>query len=359
MESLSLPLVSVVTPVYNGAEYLAECIESVLAQTYRNWDYTIVDNCSTDGTAEIAQAYAAKESRIRVIRNREFLPAVPNHNVALCQLSPQSKYCKVVFGDDWIFPRCLEEMVAAAEENPSVGIVGAYGLEGRTLTSAGLDYPSRCVSGREVCRRLFLEDVYVFGSATSVLYRSDLVRSRDPFYNESNVHADEESCIVLLKTSDFSFIHQILTFQRMRPDSISRFTQDLNTFVAGRLYSLVTHGRDFLTEEEFELSMNALLAKYYNFLAVSLLRGQDKKFWEYHRSKLAETVGFSRARLAGSILARLCRAVLNPYESAEKLQERLSHRKLPMWGSGGGRRPLPAPRINGKRVVVQSEAQGR
>ena len=47
--------VSVVTPVYNGAEFLAECIESVLAQTYTNWNYTIVNNCSTDETLAIAQ----------------------------------------------------------------------------------------------------------------------------------------------------------------------------------------------------------------------------------------------------------------------------------------------------------------
>ena len=54
----SHPFVSIVSPVYNEAEYLAECIDSVLAQTYQNWDYTIVDNCSTDGSVEIAQRYA-------------------------------------------------------------------------------------------------------------------------------------------------------------------------------------------------------------------------------------------------------------------------------------------------------------
>jgi len=69
----SQPLVSVLTPVYNGAEFLSECIESVLAQTYQNWEYTIVDNCSTDGTAEIARRYAAKDSRIRLHQNTEFL----------------------------------------------------------------------------------------------------------------------------------------------------------------------------------------------------------------------------------------------------------------------------------------------
>ena len=65
------PLVSVVTPVYNGERFLRECIESVLAQTYQHWDYTIVDNSSTDQTSEIAREYAARDSRIRVLRNAE------------------------------------------------------------------------------------------------------------------------------------------------------------------------------------------------------------------------------------------------------------------------------------------------
>src|SRR4029077_15657000 len=169
MDSKPLPLVSIVTPVYNNAEYLAECIESVLAQTYPNWDYTIVNNCSTDGTGEVARRYAAKDRRIRIHDNQQFLRVVPNHNHALRQISPESKYCKIVFGDDWIFPRCLEEMVAVAEEHPSVGIVGAYGLwevVGRgpheyVVMLGGLPYPSRLVSGRDVCRRMFLEELYL------------------------------------------------------------------------------------------------------------------------------------------------------------------------------------------------------
>src|SRR5436190_6590278 len=110
--SRSLPLVSVVTPVYNEAEYLVECVESVLAQTYQKWEYTIVDNCSSDGSLEIARRYAAQDSRIRVFQNQHFLRAIPNHNIALRQISPASRYCKVVLGDDWIFPDCLERMVA-------------------------------------------------------------------------------------------------------------------------------------------------------------------------------------------------------------------------------------------------------
>src|SRR5580704_5209959 len=108
MNTASEPLVSIVTPVYNEAEYLAECIESVLAQTYQNWDYTIVDNCSSDGSVEVARRYAAGDRRIRIHQNKQFLSAIPNHNAALRQISLESKYCKIVFGDDWIFPNCLE-----------------------------------------------------------------------------------------------------------------------------------------------------------------------------------------------------------------------------------------------------------
>jgi len=112
----------------------------------------------------------------------------------------------MVFADDWIFPECLEQMVSVAEEHPSVGIVGAYGLQGHEVMWAGLPYPSRLVSGREVCRRLFLERMYVFGTSTSVLYRADLVRSQTAFYNEANLHADMEACVVLLKARDFGFV---------------------------------------------------------------------------------------------------------------------------------------------------------
>ena len=60
MSPPSQPLVSIVTPVYNGADFLSECIESVLAETYENWEYTIVDNCSSDGSADLARGYAAR-----------------------------------------------------------------------------------------------------------------------------------------------------------------------------------------------------------------------------------------------------------------------------------------------------------
>jgi glycosyltransferase involved in cell wall biosynthesis len=293
------PLVSIVTPVYNGAEFLAECVESVLAQTYQNWEYTIVDNCSTDGTAEIARHYVAKDRRIRLHKNREFLRAIPNHNHALRQISSESKYCKVVFGDDWIFPECLERMVAVGEENPPVGLVSAYALEGNHVAWTGLPYPSRRVSGRKICRQHFLEGLHLFGSATTVLYRADLVRARNVFFNEANIHADTEVCFDLLRNSDFGFVHQVLSFTRVRDESLTAMSNDLQTSPGGMLYALRAFGRAYLSEDEFQACWNRLLSDYYEFLAKSTLEGRDAKFWEYHKGKLNElTSGFSLVRLA-------------------------------------------------------------
>jgi glycosyltransferase involved in cell wall biosynthesis len=322
MNPSSQPLVSVVTPVYNGAEFLAECIESVLAQTYQNWDFTIVNNCSTDNSGEIARRYAEKDSRIRVHENKQFLRAVPNHNVALRHLSPESKYCKVLLADDWIFPECLERMVAVGEQHASVGIVGAYGMKENEVVWVGLPYPSTLVPGREICRRLFLEGLYVFGSATSLMYRADIVRERDPFYNESNFHADMEACVLALKTCDFGFVHQVLTFSRVRPGSLETISSDINTLTAGKLHDLVTHGHDYLSQEEYKACLDRRLFDYYATLVGGVLRLRDRKFWDYHKRKLREAgVGFSRIRLAKVALIKLFGAISNPGAAVRKARQ--------------------------------------
>src|SRR5438128_1399449 len=213
MHMNTAPLVSVVTPFYNTEAYLAECIESVLGQTYQNWEYILVNNCSTDRSPEIAQRYVEKDQRLRLLHNEQFLTQVRNYNHALRQISPQSKYCKIVQADDWIFPECIAQMVAVAESNPSVGIVSAYRLAGREVKNVGLPYTSKIVTGRDLCRMQLLDGCFFFGSPTSILLRAEIMRSREPFYSENRYHEDTESCYEILQTWDFGFVHQILTFK--------------------------------------------------------------------------------------------------------------------------------------------------
>jgi glycosyltransferase involved in cell wall biosynthesis len=280
------PLVSVVTPVYNTEKYLAECIESVLAQTYENWEYVIVNNCSTDRSLEIAQHYAQQDARIRIHDNAKFLNQMQNWNHAMRQISPESKYCKVVHADDWLFPECLARMAQVAEMNPSVGIVSAYRLDENQVNLNGLPYSRTVIPGREICRLTLSGGPYLFGSPTSLLIRSDIVHSKEAFYNESAIHADTEVCFDILQNYDFGFIHQILTFTRRHNESVTSLTYRFNTRHLARFIVFLKYGPVYLNEEEYEKRSRQLVEKYYRFLAKSVLELKEKEFWNYHRNEL-------------------------------------------------------------------------
>lgn len=288
------PFVSIVTPFYNTVEFLAECIESVLCQTHQNWEYILVDNCSSDGSSQVAEKYASRyPGKIRLIRTKSFLSQVQNYNFALSCISPAGKYCKMVQADDWLFPDCIRSMLEVAEAHPAVGIVAAYQLEGDRIALDGLPYSSHEVPGPEVCRLYFLKRMYLFGTPTSLLLRSELIRMRDPFYEERYApFEDADICFRLLRTWNFGFVHQVLTYSRLDNQSIlarSRAQGLLNLY---RFSVVLEHGRDFLSAEEYERCRKDAERRYFLYLGRCALRGRDREFWELHRKGLA-TVNYS------------------------------------------------------------------
>lgn len=319
------PLVSVVTPFYNTEDYLAECIESVLAQTYTNWEYILVDNCSTDRSGEIAQKYAARfPDKIRVVPTKSFLSQVRNYNFALSLISPQSKYCKMVQADDWIFPECLRAMVEVAEAHPSVGIVSAYELEGDHASLGGLPYPSHEASGREVCRLFFLNWKHFFGTPTSLLMRSELVRSRNPFYDERLApFEDSHVCFELLRSWNFSFVHQVLTFSRRDNESILARLRPYQFELFTRFSKVVLHGPYYLSEDEYRVMFKIAEHDYFYFLGMSALQGKDSKFWQFHRERLASiNYPLNFSLIAKWILIVLGDQIGNPKRTLEYLWPR-------------------------------------
>ena len=325
MQVDGLPLVSVVTPVYNGEKYLAECIESVLAQTYQNWEYIIVNNCSTDRTLEIAHDYAQKYRRIRIYNNQEFVGIIQNHNIAFGQIATESKYCKMVHADDWLFPECIMQMVKLAETQPSVGIVGAYRLDGVRVSPGGLPYPSTVVPGREICRLTLLTGRNVFGSPTSILIHSDLIRNRKTFYNELNIHADKEACFDVLQNADFGFVHQVLTFTRRHNEAETSFSKRFNTYLLGNLIILTKYGPIYLKREEYESCLKRHMKGYYSFLGQSALHLREKEFWDYHKNGL-RNIGFplSLPKLIGASFLEVMDLLLNLKKTVEKLAGRIN-----------------------------------
>jgi glycosyltransferase involved in cell wall biosynthesis len=305
----SQPLVSIVTPVYNGERYLAQCIDSVLKQTYTNWEYVIVNNASPDRSLEIAKNYAVKDERIKVYNNKTLLDAVDNFNHSLTKSSPDCKYCKIVHADDWIFPECIEKMVSVAEKYPSVGIVSAYRLEENFVSLDGLPYPSYFVSGKKICRKKLMDGAstpYLFGSPSSLLIRSDLIRKREKFYTETHIQTDKDVCFELLKESDFGFVHQVLTFTRRHNESRTSNTKKLDTYQLYRIKILLKHGPFFLDDKEFCMAMKKEMEKYYAYLAKKYIERGGRDAIAFHSGELAkEGIFLSKKKLLKAIFLEI------------------------------------------------------
>lgn len=112
------PRVSIGLPVYNGEQFVAETIESILAQTYPNFELIICDNASTDRTEALCREYAAKDERIRYMRNATNLGAARNYNLTV-ELAT-GEYFKWAAADDLIAPEYLEMCVKVLDANPDV-----------------------------------------------------------------------------------------------------------------------------------------------------------------------------------------------------------------------------------------------
>ena len=118
MSTVNNPSVSIGLPVYNGGRYLREALDSILAQTFTDFELIISDNASTDNTEIICKEYANRDKRISYYRNSENIGAAGNYNRTF-ELS-SGKYFKWAAHDDLIAPEFLERCVAVLDSKPSV-----------------------------------------------------------------------------------------------------------------------------------------------------------------------------------------------------------------------------------------------
>jgi glycosyltransferase involved in cell wall biosynthesis len=307
------PFVSVVTPVYNGAEFLREAIQSVLDQTYQNWEYIIYNNRSTDATASIAEEFAARDSRIRVIHAPDFAISARNHNRAVNSVSPDSRYVKIVHADDRLLPECITRMVALAEAHPSAGMVSSYRLDNRDIIGGGLfelDEPVK--SGKEVIAAFLASGIFVTGSPSTVLYRTALIREADQFFEEDLWHCDTDAAFRILMTHDCGFVPQILSFTRHHEGTQTSRAFRINTFAPEEASFLMRYGPASMPLELNKKLRTRFLVRYGWFLAKQALRPYRYKDWDYqqfHRRAIArlrsEVTGDRTMEVGLSVLSRL------------------------------------------------------
>lgn len=166
------PKVSVAVPMYNGSAHIAECIRSVLDQTFEDFELVLVDDASTDDTPEIARSFA--DERIRLIENSERLGAEGNWNAALDH--SRGELVKVLSHDDVIYPACLERQVAVFEADPEIVWVAVRRdiLDGESrvlIRDRGLGGLSGRIAAPNVLRTLVRSGTNIFGEGASILMR--------------------------------------------------------------------------------------------------------------------------------------------------------------------------------------------
>jgi glycosyltransferase involved in cell wall biosynthesis len=307
------PLVSIITPFYNTEQYIAECIESVLGQTYANWEYILVNNQSTDASRSIAERYSHRDRRIRLLDTPQHFGQVENFNAALKYMSPESQYCKMVLADDWLFPECVERMVELAEAHASVGLVSSYRLFGDEITGDGLSYMSTVVSGRKASQHMLRDGFYLTGSPTSLLVRAEIVRKEEEFFPIGWIHDDTDACFRILAEHDLGFIHQVLTFSRKDEDSLTAEVARFGPGPIRKFMFAVKYGPLFFTGEEYRKYVERETGFYGHFLAESVFQFKKKEFWDFHREGLrVVNADFWSIGLPKYIFLELLDIIFNP-----------------------------------------------
>ena len=122
MTILKNPLISVIIPVYNVADYIAECLESVLSQSCRDIEVICVDDCGTDSSMEIVAQYAQKDGRVMIVRHESNKGLGPARNTGMDAAS--GEYVFFLDSDDMLYPDALERLLYEAQETKADVVAG-------------------------------------------------------------------------------------------------------------------------------------------------------------------------------------------------------------------------------------------
>ncbi len=174
------PKVSILIPVFNRKAYIAECIQSALDQTFKDFEVVVVDNTSDDSTWEVCQRFVTLDSRVRIFRNATNIG--PVRNWKRCADEAKGKFSKILFSDDMLEPNCLAEMVPKLED-PDVSLVYCAARIGKSKEESEIAYslgePARLNSTR-LLKLILRGDAPVSPGAI-------LIRTKDLL---ANLHSD-------------------------------------------------------------------------------------------------------------------------------------------------------------------------
>jgi glycosyltransferase involved in cell wall biosynthesis len=221
-------LISVVMRTHNSQAFLVEAIESVLAQTYPDWELVISDDASTDRTLDIAELYAAKHERIRLLTGQHLGPA---ENGNRCLRAASAPWVAVLDSDDVALPDRLERTLEAARANPDVVLWGgrAILIDRRNRRMRRASVGPKSMGEYE---RFVHEGRIIFVMSPTVMFRRDLALRLGGYDDAMDGAEDVELMTRLAERGPVIEIDHDLALYRVHGDSISstRFAKQQRMF---------------------------------------------------------------------------------------------------------------------------------
>lgn len=259
------PKVSIVLPCYNGATMIGEAIESVIAQTYQDWELIIVNDCSTDNTLEVAQSYAEKDQRIRVFSNEKNskLPATLNHGFR----EAKGELWTWTSDDNLLLPTMLEEFVDYFDKHPEVGFV--------TSDLANIDINGNIISYDILPDNIQDKMPLNNCGGASFMYRSSIAKKIGEYREDLFLAEDYEYWMRLCFNTKLAHYPKVLYHYRVHANSLTatRKQQIAEKLIQVRLMYLNQ------IEERYK-GQPSILAMFYGRI-VDELKGKQR--WSYYR----------------------------------------------------------------------------
>jgi len=253
MSGAVTPRVSVVVPSFNNASFIEATMDSILAQTFGDFELVVADHSSEDGTWERLQRYSA-DPRVRLLRTDAGGGAPRNWERVTA--AARGELLKLVCGDDIIYPDCLQMQVEAIDASPSVVLVAAQRdlIDARgdiLLSGRGLAGLSGRTSGRMAARHTVLAGSNIFGEPACVLIRRDTLRDAGGWDGRHPYVIDLATYVSVLLRGDFLGIDRSLAAFRLSSTQWSvRLAREQSSQVIGFHHRLADDASGLLSRTD-------------------------------------------------------------------------------------------------------------
>lgn len=180
---MSYPKVSVCIPVYNCERFIGEAIESVLKQSFKDFELLVIDNCSTDKTVEVIKAF--RDERIHLIQNETNVGMLGNWNK--CVAEARGEFIKLLPADDFIYPGSLERQYKVLEKDTNKRIAVVCGRKnvindsGKVLFTRGFSNKEMEIGSKKAINRIIAAGSNILGEPGAIMFRKEIIEKTGPF----------------------------------------------------------------------------------------------------------------------------------------------------------------------------------